>query len=60
MVKMMYVFQSIFSMDTGHANWFRRPAALTASDENAMPLARISKERTSTGYRACSGVIPTE
>ena len=46
MVKMMYVFQSSFSMDTGQANWLRRPAALTASDEKAMPLARISKDRT--------------
>lgn len=27
--KMMYVFHWIFLMAIGHANWFRRPAALT-------------------------------
>jgi hypothetical protein len=28
--------------------------------EKAIPLARISKERTSTGYKACIGVQPKE
>jgi len=32
--------------------------ALTAKFENAIPLARISKLRTSTGYNACKGVNP--
>jgi hypothetical protein len=59
-VKMTYVFQPMVCMETGQANWLSRPAALTASEEKAMPLARISNERTSTGYRACSGVMPME
>src|SRR4051812_21718384 len=35
------------------------PAA-TNRFENAIPLARISKESTSTGYKACRGVQPKE
>lgn len=33
---------------------------LTNKLENAIPFARISNDRTSTGYRACSGVQPKE
>lgn len=57
---MMYVFQVMFFKETGQANWLRRPAALTARLEKAIPLARCSNESTSTGYRACRGVIPME
>ena len=56
----MYVFQPMALRDTGQANWLSRPPTLTEREENAIPLARISKERTSTGYRACKGVSPTE
>jgi len=35
--------------EMGHANWLSNPPNATDSDEKAMPLARISKERTSTG-----------
>ena len=42
-------FHPIFASDTGHANWPRRPPALTAKLEKAMPLARISNDKTSTG-----------
>lgn len=42
----------------GYANWLINMAVVSDKLENAMPLARISKDRTSTGYRAWSGVIP--
>lgn len=42
-------FHPMFLSDTGHANWPRRPPTLTAKLEKAIPLARISKESTSTG-----------
>lgn len=46
--------------EMGQANWPNRPPALTAKAEKAIPLARPSNDNTSTGYRACSGVRPTE
>lgn len=60
MVKMIYVHHPILSIDMGQANWFTSPAAATANPENPIPFARISNERTSTGYRACRGVKPIE
>lgn len=59
-VKMMYVFHVMFCRATGQANWLSSPPTLTAREEKAMPLARISKESTSTGNRAWRGVIPME
>lgn len=59
-IKMIYVFQRILAKATGQANWFSKLAPLTASPEKAKPLALISKERTSTGYRTITGVIPSE
>jgi hypothetical protein len=59
MVKMMYVLHPILSIDIGQTNWFRSIAAATANPENPMPFARISNERTSTGYSAWRGVKPT-
>lgn len=35
------------------------PAA-TAKPEKPIPFARISNDKTSTGYSACNGVKPTE
>jgi hypothetical protein len=48
-VMISLTFHPMFLSATGHANWPRRPPALTAKLEKAMPLARISKESTSTG-----------
>ena len=59
-VKMIYVCHPILAMETGHANWFSMLDAEVAKPEKPIPLARISNESTSTGYRACSGVKPIE
>jgi hypothetical protein len=48
-MKMIYVFHSICLMAIGQANWFMRPAALTANDCRAIPLARMLKLMHSTG-----------
>ena len=48
----------MFFSAIGYANWLISIAVVSDRFENAMPLARISKDRTSTGYRACSGVMP--
>lgn len=60
MAKTMYVCQPIRASEIGQANWLSSPPALTARLLKAIPFARISKLRTSTGYNACSGVRPTE
>lgn len=44
----------MFCKETGQANWLRRPPALTARLENAIPLARISKDNTSTKQNTVS------
>jgi hypothetical protein len=48
----------MFFRAIGYANWLMSMAVVRERLEKAMPFARISKERTSTGYRACSGVMP--